>query len=185
MRCALIVLAGCALTSRSAPLELRYFAPPAGAVAAAPAGEPRTPLRLGRIGISSLMGARIVHRDSAVEIAPYETLRWTDDPDTYVRRALERALFDAQPLVEAVDGNARTLDLDVLAFEELRRGPQRLGRVVLRFELHDEQRVLDHGTIAIERPAGPGIAGVVAAIGAALDAAAAQVAARVAHAVGT
>jgi ABC-type uncharacterized transport system auxiliary subunit len=175
----LALLAGCALTSRSAPLEVRYFAPPSHPTAAAAPRTSAGPLRLGRITPSSLLRERIVHRDSDVELVPYETLRWSDRPETYVRRALARALFDTGAFEQALGGGGPVLDVDVISFEELRRGPARFGRVALGYQMHDDHRVLAHGVVAIERPAGPGIEGVVAAIGGALDAAAAELAHRI------
>ena len=72
----------------------------------------------------------------------------------------------------------QTLDVDVLSFEESRRAGRRFGRVVLGYQLRDDRRVIAHGTVEIERAAGPRIEGVVAAIGDALDAAAAELARR-------
>ena len=171
-----VVLAGCALTSKAAPLDLRYFDPPARALVAVRVDTPRVPLRVGRVVTSSILGSRIVHRDSAVEVTPYETLRWSEEPEVYVRRALVRALFDGGAFEQATDGTARTLDVDVIAFEEVRRGPERLGRVELRYDVRDNKRVLLHGTVAIDREATANIDGVVAAIGSALDAASAELA---------
>jgi ABC-type uncharacterized transport system auxiliary subunit len=178
-----LVLAGCALTSKSAPLELRYFSPetaqPAPA-AVAPIAAPHARLRVGRISASADLRYPIVHRESPVEIAPYETLRWTDTPDTYVRRALGHALFDTRPLDQALGGDAPTLDVDVTAFEEIQHGARHGGRVELRYLVHDDREVLARGTIAIERDAaGATIEPVVASIGSALDAATAQLADRV------
>src|SRR5262245_21860046 len=127
------VLAGCALTSKSEPRELRYFAPPTHVVAAHSQAAGGALLRLGRITSTSLLRVRIVHRNSAVEVSPYETLRWTDEPEAYVRRALGHALFDGHGLEQATDALAPTLEVDVLAFEEVRNGPQRSGRVELRY----------------------------------------------------
>ncbi len=181
MRVALVMLAGCALTQKAQPIELRYFTPPTHAAAEREHSTPRIPLRLGHVATTELLGTRIVHRDSAVESEPYETLRWTDEPDVYVRRALASALFDAAPFEQAIAGDALTLDVDVLAFEEVRRGTNRSGRVELRYEVRDDTRVIAHGTVTVEHPAGAGIDGVVSAIGHALDDASARVASRVAE----
>jgi ABC-type uncharacterized transport system auxiliary subunit len=179
MRAWLLLLASCALTSRSAPLDLRYFTPPMRDLGSAATSASAIPLRLGRITPSSLLRARIVHRDSPVELVPYETLRWSDQPETYVRRAVIRALFDTR-MFEQVVGAEQTLDIDVLSFEEERRGQRRFGRVVLGYQVRDDQRVVAHGTVSVEREAKPGIEGVVAAIGDALDLAAAELANRIA-----
>jgi uncharacterized lipoprotein YmbA len=179
MRALLILLAGCALTSKSAPRELRYFAPPAQTVE--PTATTHARLRIGRVTPSALLRERIVYRASTVELDRYESLRWTDAPDVYVRRALSAALFAT--FAQAVDGAAPVLDVDVVAFEELRRGDRRLGCVELRYTLEDDTHVIARGTVAIERDAtGASIDAVVIAIGAALDAAAGELADRVAHA---
>ena len=173
------VLASCALTSKSAPVELRYFTPPAAAAERAPAPDvtSRARVRLGRVTPSAHLRYAIVHRESAVEVAPYETLRWTESPDAYVRRALSRALFEAHPLDQAVGGAAPTLDVEIVAFEQVH---QTAGRVELRYVLHDDRAVIARGRIAIEQPAGgAAIEQVVAAIGAALDRASAELADRV------
>ncbi|HEY1810917.1 MAG TPA: ABC-type transport auxiliary lipoprotein family protein [Kofleriaceae bacterium] len=180
---AIAVVAGCALTSHSTPVQLRYFTPLANTapVVAPAANAPATSLRLGRIVPSSLLRTRIVHRDSSVELVPYETLRWSDPPETYVRRALAHALFDTRAFDEAVGGNGPVLDVDVLAFEEDRRGDRRFGRVALGYELRSEDRVVSHGVVEVEREArSPQIDAVVAAVGDALSAASAELAHRLA-----
>jgi uncharacterized lipoprotein YmbA len=175
--------AGCALTSKAAPIEMRYFSPPAHALTerVATANEARrAPMRLGRIEASALLGTKIIHRDSEVELAPYNTLRWADDPESYVRRALARALFEERPFAQATDGEAPTLDVEILAFEERRRGQRRYGRVELRYALRDDGRVIARGALAAEHVAnGAGIERVVDAIGVALDEVADKVATRV------
>lgn len=203
--------AGCALSSKAAPIELRYFSPeppepPAGTErrsggsggsssdssepgAAPAAARPR--LHLGRVTPSAHLRYRIVRRSSPVERELSETLRWTEPPDAYVRRALTRALFEARSLEQVIGGPAPTLDVEVLAFEAVDRAPAptvrgparpatRAGRVELRYQLHDERTVLASGVVAVERDAGGReIERVVAAIGQAMAAATAEVADRV------
>lgn len=182
VKVAFLLLTACALASKSPPREIRYFSPERAEQQAtpAPAGA-HARLRLGRVVAGANLRLAIVHRESAVELAPYETLRWTETPDAYVRRALVRALFDARGLEQAVGGEAPTLDVELVAFEEVARGTQRAGRVELRYQLRDDSRVLARGTIAIERPAaGATIDLVVPAIGAAMTAASDELAERVA-----
>jgi ABC-type uncharacterized transport system auxiliary subunit len=120
---------------------------------------------------------RIVHRESAVEIGLYETLRWTDNPDVYVRRALVRALFDDGALGQGVGGALPALDVEVLGFEEVRTTGAHTGRVMLRYELHDSRTVLAGGVVTAERPVtAGGFDAVVVAIGEALRGATNQVA---------
>lgn len=178
-----LALAGCALSSKAAPLELHYFSaesPSAAAVQsrAPAAGTPR--LRLGQITTADYLRYRIVHRDSARSVDPYETLRWAELPREYVRRALIRALFDTGALAQVVGGAAPTLDIDVTAFEEVVRPGGHAGRVQLSYRLHDDQVVIARGAVTAERPArGPGMEAVASAIGAAMDAASAELAGRV------
>lgn len=183
----LSLLGACALTSRGTPLEVRYFSPE-GNTTRVTAQElttiapdaPRPLLRLGRLTSSANLRAPIVRRTSAVEVAPYETLRWTEDPEDYVRRSLSRALFDAGPFEQVVSGPALTVDVEVIAFEEAQRGAAKTGRVQLGYALHDEHKVLASGVVTVQRDAlGEGIEAVVAAIGAAMDEATAELATKV------
>ena len=118
-----------------------------------------------------------MHRESAVELDTYETLRWTENPEDYVRRSLSRALFADGQLEEVVGGPAPTLDVEVVAFEEARRESRHIGRVQLGYQLHDERSVLASGVVTVERDVlGEGIEPVVLAIGAAMEAATSELA---------
>jgi len=135
-----------------------------------PVTPPVGTLRLGELTSSANLRYAIVHRDSAVEVEPYETLRWAENPEDYVRRALSRALFQDSPLTEVVGGQAVTLDVEVIAFEELRRGERHLGRVQLGYQLHDDRAVLASGVVTTEREAASAaIESVVSAIGDAMN----------------
>lgn len=182
-----IVLAsvsGCTLIAKGTPLEVRYFsveAPrtTASVVQKAPATKPVL-LRLGRITSGSNLRTRILHRDTEYEVLEYEELRWTENPEEYLRRSLSRALFEENPIEQAVSGNVPTLDVDLVAFEEVRHGPKRAGRVELRYRLHDDRRVLANGSIVSEQPArSDDIQAVVGAVAAALSDASTQLAATI------
>lgn len=180
------VAAGCALTSQGPPLELRYFSPegsPEAAAPPAPSAEPAVPvaeLRLARVSPGALHDQRIVHRESAVELDAYESLRWAERPEIYVRRALAHALFETHPLAQVLGGRAPSLDVEIVGFEEVQRGGRRAGRVELRYQLSLDRAVLARGVAVAERPAASrDIDDVVAAIGAALRAAADELAGRV------
>jgi ABC-type uncharacterized transport system auxiliary subunit len=158
---------------------MRYFSPENIDVhhVAPRALPPVARLRLG--GLTSIANLRypIVHRESAVELDVYETLRWTESPQDYVRRSLSRALFEDGQLEEAVGGAAVTLDVEVISFEESRRDGRRVGRIQLGYQLHDERSVLKSGVVTVERDAtAAGIEPVVAAIGSAMDAATSELA---------
>lgn len=174
---AIACLAGCVLTSKTPPLEIRYFSPPEHvSTTRATSG---VQLRLGRVAASSHLRYRIAHRESVVELALYETLRWTERPDDYVRRAVDRALFDEGGFVRGTTGPVAEIEIEVTAFEEVHRAGRTYGRVELRYQLSTEARVIDAGVVAVEREAPRGdITESVEAIGAALSAAASEVAAR-------
>jgi uncharacterized lipoprotein YmbA len=145
---ALIALAGCSLLPASAPPNDRYFTPELTS-ATVHAPKSSSTLRLGPV--SSTVHTKIVHRDSATEVGMYDTLRWADEPEVFVREALRRALFDRGALRES-DDDLPTLDVDVLAFEEVRHGSARSGRVQLRWRLHDDKGYSD-GLVTSEVPA--------------------------------
>ncbi len=180
MRAALlIVLSGCLLGTRVPPLELRYFAPPdvESRVAATPS---TSTLRVPRVTASSHLRFRIAHRESAVELQFYETLRWTERPDEYVRRALLAAL-EGHRVGLTLGGESPRLEVEVAAFEEVRRGDRVFGRVQLRYQLDDEDSVLATDSITVERAAVSGdISDVVDAIGGAMTEATSELAKRVA-----
>jgi ABC-type uncharacterized transport system auxiliary subunit len=180
---AALALAGCALSSKAKPLEFHYFSaesPAAAAPAAHPPARDAPRLRLGPVAAADYLRTRIVHRDSAWSVDPYETLRWAEPPREYVQRALIRALFDSGALAQVVGGAAPTLDVEVTAFEDVVRPGGHAGRVQLGYRLHDDQVVIARGTVTVEQPArGPAMDAVVAAIGAAMDAATAELAGRI------
>lgn len=174
----LLALAGCALTSRSAPVQLRYFAidvPRDGATTQL-AARCELELQLGRIEPDIYLREKIAHRVSPAEIQLYDLKRWTETPDVYVRRALEHALFERRPFRQVLVGRAPTLDVEVIAFEEVGTRPSR-GRVELRYRLLDDRSVLATDVVAVERIAqGPDFPAVIDAIGEALDVAANRIA---------
>jgi cholesterol transport system auxiliary component len=179
----LLAVTACALTRNTPAREVHYFSPelsPPLATVPAPVGAAApVPLRLGHVDHIDVLGHRIVHRTSAVELALYETRRWTERPDEYVRRALLDALFETRPFARALTGAAPTLDVELLAFEEV-LAPRHVGRVRLRYVLHDRRIVLSSGDLVAEVPvAGDDFAAVVQAIAAANRAAAVDLADRV------
>lgn len=190
--CAMValVVGGCALTSKSEPLQVRYFDPEwrRATITSAKAGDAPCELSLGRVNASADLGEEIAFRTSAYEVGYYETLRWTERPDAYLRRAIERTLFDDYGCRRSVGGGAPTLDLELVAFEEERRTPQVVARVAVRFVLSDEHAVLHEETIDLTRPLAPGnksdlLDRLVRAIAETLADAVNQVAGRVAVAV--
>lgn len=169
---AFLVLASCALTSKAPPLDIHYYAPEVTPVESG-AAPSETKIRLGHVSASSHLRARIAYRSSPTEIEFYETKRWTEPPDAYVRRALEQVLADRGVLVTG--GKALELEVEVVTFEEV-RDPRPLARVGLRYKVIDNRAVVREGTIETERPAGSNFDSVVVAIGKAIDDASVQIA---------
>jgi cholesterol transport system auxiliary component len=161
-----LALAGCALLgSKAPPFEVNYYTPPItepGERGSPPGG---IRIRLGRVFAASHLRARIAYRTSPVSVELYETRRWTESPDAYVRRELESALFERGALVTG--GNALELDVEVLAFEEV-RGPPAAGRVRLRYVLVDRRTVVASGVVDVAREASGDFGAIVVAIGSAL-----------------
>jgi ABC-type uncharacterized transport system auxiliary subunit len=168
----LVLLTGCALTSKSKPVDIRYFALDADAslaVRAAPRPSPQ--LGLGSITSSIFLRNRIVFRRSSHEVGTYDDQRWTEYPETYLRRSLSHALFDTGAFVEGLGDRVPTVDVELVAFEEVIQRSARAGRVQITYRLHDDRTVLATGIITVERNAGGegGTAAVVSAIGVALN----------------
>jgi cholesterol transport system auxiliary component len=148
----LALTASCALLSKSEPILPRYFSPEAITTGHPQPGAPgELELRLGRVNAAAYVKAEMVRRDSAVEISYYEERLWTEKPEVYVRRALTRALFDPRGVREVVAGPAATLDVDVVAFEEVVH-PAHVGRVSLAYTVSDERVVLLSERVTIDRP---------------------------------
>jgi ABC-type uncharacterized transport system auxiliary subunit len=180
---------GCALTSKSELVAVRYFTPEHDKprLTSAGAGDRPSPaLALGAVTSGSNLRERIAYRDGAHEIGYYEDQRWTERPETYVRRELGRTLFEERGFERTVEGGAPELDVEVLAFDELRlANGARAARVQLKLLLWRGQDVLVEETLTVDRPVAarqPRIEDFVAAMAAALDDAAEQVAQRVAQA---
>jgi cholesterol transport system auxiliary component len=149
----LLVLApGCALLSKSDPVVPRYFSadgadPPAPRTTDATGLE----LRLGRVNADAYIKDRIVHRDSAFEIGYYDDRVWTEKPDAYVRRALARALFDERGVTQLLSGIGATLDVDIVAFEEV-RNPAHLARIKLVYVVYDDRVVRLSRSVVVDCP---------------------------------
>jgi cholesterol transport system auxiliary component len=147
-----LALSGCALLGKSDPLVHRYFTPEYDGGAPAASAHPELQLRLGRIEGWSHLRERMAGRSSAQELFFYEDRRWTERPEIYLRRALARTLFEERGLVEVLSGRAVTLEVELIAFEELE--PQREARMQVRLMLRDDRLALLDETITLQRPVG-------------------------------
>ncbi len=183
------LLEACALFGKSAPLDIRYYSaerapwsgPPAPVLAAAlgPAGTTpqnaasgpaaRATLRLGRVTSGDYLRERIAYRSSARELGYYETRRWTERPEAYLRRALASALFEERSLTRAVSGPAPTLEVELIEFDE-QLAPVHAARVRARALLTDQRVSRFEHTFSAEQPVdGRNFERVASAMAAALD----------------
>jgi cholesterol transport system auxiliary component len=170
--------------SRGEALSVRYFSPVSTPVrpGSASAQAPRRSLRLGRVRGAPYLRERIAHRESPYEVGFYDDREWTERPEAYVRRALERKLFEERGFERVTGGPALTLEVEVVAFEELRAPHVHGARVAVRYEIHEDRAVLEGRTIAIDRAvAGARFEDVVAAISGALDEVTDRIADRIAE----
>lgn len=146
-----VCCAGCpSFLPDSNPPKIRYFTvdPPAETeVAPAPGLE----LRLARVDAASHIEDRIAFRDSGAEVGYYGSLRWSDPPEDYLRRALARSLFEDRQLREIVSGAGPALEIELHAFEELKQ-PEHAVRIAITWRLRDHRTVLVQRTLTVERP---------------------------------
>jgi cholesterol transport system auxiliary component len=152
MSCALLTTS-CALLTKSEPVVPRYFTPElaeTGTTASANAA-PGLSVRLGNVGGGSYLKERIAYRDSDHEFGFYEDRRWTERPEVYLQRAIERSLFEERGLRRALSLSAPTLTVDLIEFEEVRGVSPRV-RLRISYALHDERTVFRERSFAIERP---------------------------------
>lgn len=182
-----LVTGGCALTSKADVVQIRYFSPEqvkprlTGSDAAPPARVP-VELRLGRVSSGSNLRERIAFRDAAYELGYYDDLRWTERPETYVRRELGRALFEEHGFQRVYGGASPTLDVEVIAFDDLRLPTGRAARVQLKVILSEGSNVVWEDTLTVDQPVNKEkakIEDVVVAMAGALDAVSQQVTAKV------
>jgi len=178
------VLSGCALTSKAEPMTVTLYNPiqTKPRLTAAEAGtfdEARPAVELGRIGSGFHLREKIMHRDSAHELGTYDDRRWTERPESYVRRELVRTLFEERGFRRVLAGEAPILDVDVVSFEEVRLPNLHAARIELHVVLHNAHDVFLEETIVVEKPANTGVDGFVVAMAGALDEATAEVARKI------
>jgi cholesterol transport system auxiliary component len=147
-------LTGCALLGKHDPVVPRYFAPEYVAAPGANRAAAGRPLRLGRVEGWSNLRERWVVRSQSGATSYAEDRRWTERPEIYLRRALSRALFEERGLVEALAGRTVTLEVELVAFEELER-PQRV-RLQALLILRDDRLSLYQETVSAEQAVAPG-----------------------------
>jgi ABC-type uncharacterized transport system auxiliary subunit len=145
-----VFLSGCALLGKSAPVVPRYFTPEYDVESGPPGPRSELRLRLGRVEGWSHLRERFVVRSATREIVRQEDRLWLERPEVYLRRALARALFEERGLVEALSGRAITLEVELIAFEEVVQ-PHR-ARIQAHVLLRDDRIALLTETVTVEQP---------------------------------
>lgn len=148
----LLLLGGCALTSKAEANFPHYFSP------LLPRAQPKqntqrsgVELRLGRVSAGAHLREKMVYRTSGYEVGFYDNRLWTEKPTEYLRRALSQVLFEEEGLRSIISGSAPVLDVELVSFEEL-RAPQPAALVRVTFILRTERAVLLEQTLTVELP---------------------------------
>ncbi len=150
------VLPGCALFSKGDVPMRRYFNPDLPAIVTkTDANGTNAELRLGRITSGVSIGERIMYRQSDHEVGFYDDRWWTEKPEQYLRRSLQRVLFEEQGLRSVQRGAGPTLDVELINFEEVKT-PTHVSRVKVSFALSDERVVSLQQTLVVEKPIAEG-----------------------------
>jgi len=145
-----LLLIGPACISPAVPPAVHYFSPTLPAAASRGAGRATRPLWLRRVVSAGHLGERFVWRASDVEYGFRELTRWTEEPATFVRQALERQLYPGI-FQRNETSRAFTLEVELLSFEE-QLDPERRAHVAFVVRLHDAdgnsllERSFEHGT---------------------------------------
>jgi cholesterol transport system auxiliary component len=174
----------CALTSKAEMANVRYFSPETanlksiseGSAVESTVSNPKGPLvlRLGRVSSGSNLRERIAYRTATYEVGYYEELRWTERPETYVRRELARSLFEKHGFRRIMTDAAPTLDVEVIAFDDMHSTAGRAARVQLSVTLLGDEKVIFENTLTVDRSVVSGnapIEDMIAAMANALEAA--------------
>ena len=145
-----VALSGCALLGKSEPLVPRYFTPEYDSEAPSAPLRSDLQLRLGRVEGWSHVRERMAIRNCARELVYYEDRHWTERPEIYLRRALSRTLFEERGLVASLSGRTVTLDVELIAFEEVEQ--PHMARMQALLVLRDDRMGLLEETITVEQP---------------------------------
>lgn len=140
LACALSALSGCALFGKSKPLEFRYFdldVDTSGAATAPPAKD--LSLRLGEVSAARHIDRRFVRRTGAHELGYYDAWRWTDRPDVFLARTLSHDLFERGGVTRVVSGAGPTLEVELIALEEVRDGEHSHAHAAVLARLQDDR----------------------------------------------
>lgn len=181
----LLVVSGC-LAPRQ-PADPRYFTPqaPRATSSAATRAEASGPeLRLRRVFAADYLRSRMVWR-RGVEVGFYDLQRWTELPARYVQAQLEDELFEARGLRRVTRPSARSITVELLAFDDVLE-PEHRGVVSLQVLLLDQGQValLDRNFTSSRPIDGEDPEAVARALGEALNEAIGAIGAAVVDALG-
>ena len=153
MRVTLLLLVGatgCALLGKNEPSVPRYYTPEYEGDLPESRIRSDLQLRLGRVQGWSHIRERMALRTSARELQYSEDHHWTERPEIFLRRALSRTLFEERGVTASLSSRAVTLDVELLAFEEIER--PHVARVQALLVLRDDRIGLLEETITVEQP---------------------------------
>jgi ABC-type uncharacterized transport system auxiliary subunit len=148
-----LFLTGCLGSLRpDAPQSIRFYsAAPDIRVDRDPTVDVSGSMRLGQIRAADHLSNRMVWRVSDVEYGFYELSRWTEAPEEYLERTLDKALFQSRGIPQSSGSDALVLNAKLVGFEEdLSQGRQ--ARVAVAFSLQRGSSVLWSGTLETKIP---------------------------------
>ena len=148
------LLCGCALLGKNAPVVPRYFTAEYERDPAPPPNHRGLRLRLGRVEAGTHLRERMAGRRSARELYFYEERRWSELPEVYLRRALASALYEERGLGETESLHALTLEVELLAFEEIDKPHE--ARLQALLVLREGDRTVAQETLTVEQPIAAG-----------------------------
>lgn len=170
-------LLGCALLTRGKTLDVHWYTPERmRANEGSTELQGKCDLRLGRVTSGADLGPRIAFGDGRYEVAYHDAYRWTERPEHYVRRALGRTLFEEGAFRRSVRGDAPTLDVELVDFEEVRTAAVHAARIAVRVVVTSDRVKLERTVVVIEPVAGKPFEDFVAAMARALERTAREVA---------
>jgi len=171
----LAVCSGCALLGKGKPLELRYFDLQSEDGYQPTAHANGAQLKLGEVRSARQIDRRFASRESAHELSYHDGWRFSDEPDTFLQRALARNLFERAAVTRVVSGGAPTLEVELTSFEQ-QAGDESVHVSALA-RVHDDRVQLWQRTFAAEQKVADG--DEAEALAAALSRALAEVAAQI------
>jgi cholesterol transport system auxiliary component len=146
----------CSFFGKVPPLKPRFFEAEAGGEGPHKPVDTSAPgLRLGHVVGATHLRELIAFHVAEHELGFYEQRRWTERPESFVRRALSRALFEERGLQNVVSAAAPTLEVELTDFSELLE-PSHAVRVRVRVVLVDQRRVRFERTFSVEQAVAKG-----------------------------